>query len=49
MYTNFRLDPFYMEEERRLVREIMAADKKLNFSTMKKTFLLHAMINAYRR
>jgi len=49
MYNNFRLDPYYLEEERRLLREIMASDKKFSFSTLKKTFLLNAMTNAYRR
>lgn len=49
MYTNFRFDPFYLDEERRLVRELMAADKKFSFSTLKKAFLLQAMTNQYRR
>lgn len=49
MYNNFRFEPYYLDEERRLMREIMAADKKFSFSTLKKTFLLHAMMNAYRR
>ena len=48
MYNNFRLEPIYLEEERRLVREIME-EKKLNFNTLKKAFLLSAMTNAYRR
>ena len=48
MYNNFRLEPFYLEEERKLVRELMSA-KKFNLNTLKKAFLLNAMTNAYRR
>jgi len=48
MYNNFRQEPFYLEEERRLMRELMDS-KKFNLSTLKKAFLLTAMTNSYRR
>ena len=45
---NYRFDNHMMEEERKLMREVMAS-KKVNFDTIKKAFILNAMAKSYRR